>query len=79
MVAKSDPGDVVGMLNTLYERFDRITHVHNTYRVSRVSPISDYDKYLFIAGLYLFNGFTDNKTVSRAEYKFARTKKEWFS
>ncbi|WAR27242.1 GCYB2-like protein [Mya arenaria] len=45
IVAKSSPQDVIGMLDAMYTTFDKITRVHDTYRVESIG-----DAYLVIAG-----------------------------
>ncbi|KAJ8310639.1 hypothetical protein KUTeg_012504 [Tegillarca granosa] len=46
MVAACKPNEVVTVLNSLYSRFDKVTHVHETFRVESIG-----DAYMVIAGL----------------------------
>ncbi|XP_021349770.1 guanylate cyclase soluble subunit beta-2-like [Mizuhopecten yessoensis] len=46
LVSNCKPSDVVGVLNSLYTRFDKVTKVHDTYRVESIG-----DAYFVVAGV----------------------------
>lgn len=46
IIGSSKPGDVVNLLNCLYSQFDRITRVHDTYRVESIG-----DAYFVVSGV----------------------------
>ncbi|XP_060563345.1 guanylate cyclase soluble subunit beta-2-like [Ruditapes philippinarum] len=46
MVAKCSPAEIVGILNSLQAKFDKVTRVHNSFKVESIG-----DAYLVIAGV----------------------------
>lgn len=48
IIGSSKPGEVVNLLNCLYSQFDRITRVHDTYRVSTIYVFSALSRSLCI-------------------------------